>query len=117
MHEKQKEEMLLSIRDFRLPKYDEIPDVGLFLEQTTKYISGCFLIGLLYSYFKHKATTASVLPLLLMTGVLGGFTTFSTFSLETIQLLQQNEYLKTILYVVGSVGLGLTACFWGIRQF
>lgn len=39
MHEKQKEEMLLSIRDFRLPKYDEIPDVGLFLEQTTKYIS------------------------------------------------------------------------------
>ena len=76
-----------------------------------------FLIGLLYSYFKHKVTTASVLPLLLMTGVLGGFTTFSTFSLETIQLLQQNEYLKTILYVVGSVGLGLTACFWGIRQF
>ena len=56
-------------------------------------------------------------PLLLMTGVLGGFTTFSTSSLETIQLLQQNEYLKTILYVVGSAGLGLTACFWGIRQF
>ena len=80
-------------------------------------VLGCFLIGLLYSYFKHKATTASVLPLLLMTGVLGGFTTFSTFSLETIQLLQQNEYLKTILYVVGSGGLGLTACFWGMRQF
>lgn len=34
-----KEELILSIQDFRLPKYDEIPDVGLFLEQTTKYIS------------------------------------------------------------------------------
>ena len=51
-------------------------------------ILGCFLIGVLYGYFKSKATTDPVLPLLLMTGVLGGFTTFSTFSFETVQLLQ-----------------------------
>ena len=80
-------------------------------------ILGCFLIGVLYGYFKSKATTDPVLPLLLMTGVLGGFTTFSTFSFETIQLLQQNEWLKAALYVVGSVGLGVAACYWGMRQF
>ena len=80
-------------------------------------ILGCFLIGVLYGYFKSKATTDPVLPLLLMTGVLGGFTTFSTFSFETIQLLQQNEWLKAALYVVGSVGLGVVACYLGMRQF
>ena len=80
-------------------------------------VLGCFLIGVLYGYFKSKATTDPVLPLLLMTGVLGGFTTFSTFSFETVQLLQQNEWLKAAFYVVGSVGLGVVACYWGIRQF
>ena len=80
-------------------------------------ILGCFLIGVLYGYFKSKATTDPVLPLLLMTGVLGGFTTFSTFSFETIQLLQQNEWLKAALYVVGSVGVGVAACYLGMRQF
>ncbi|WP_454976796.1 fluoride efflux transporter CrcB [Capnocytophaga leadbetteri] len=80
-------------------------------------VLGCFLIGALYGYFKSKATTDPVLPLLLMTGVLGGFTTFSTFSFETIQLLQQNEWLKAVLYVVGSVGLGVAACYLGMRQF
>ena len=80
-------------------------------------ILGCFLIGVLYGYFKSKATTDPVLPLLLMTGVLGGFTTFSTFSFETIQLLQQNEWLKAALYVVGSGGVGVAACYLGMRQF
>ena len=80
-------------------------------------ILGCFLIGVLYGYFKSKATTDPILPLLLMTGVLGGFTTFSTFSFETVQLLQQNEWLKAVLYVVGSVGLGVVACYLGMRQF
>ena len=80
-------------------------------------ILGCFLIGVLYGYFKSKASTDPVLPLLLMTGVLGGFTTFSTFSFETVQLLQQNEWLKAAFYVVGSVGLGVVACYLGMRQF
>ena len=80
-------------------------------------VLGCFLIGVLYGYFKSKATTDPVLPLLLMTGVLGGFTTFSTFSFETVQLLQQNEWLKAAFYVVGSVGLGVVACYLGMRQF
>lgn len=80
-------------------------------------VLGCFLIGVLYGYFKSKASTDPVLPLLLMTGVLGGFTTFSTFSFETVQLLQQNEWLKAAFYVVGSVGVGVAACFLGMRQF
>ena len=79
-------------------------------------VLGCFLIGLLYSHFKNRVGE-NLLSLLLMTGVLGGFTTFSTFSFETVQLLQQNEWLKAALYVVGSVGLGVVACYLGMRQF
>ncbi len=75
-------------------------------------VLGCFLIGVLYSYFKNRVGE-SLLPLLLMTGVLGGFTTFSTFSLEVLQLYQQNELLKAILYVIVSVGIGILACFLG----
>ena len=39
------------------------------------------------------------------------------FSFETVQLLQQNEWLKAALYVVGSVGLGVAACYLGISKF
>ena len=46
-------------------------------------VLGCFFIGVLYSYFKNRVGE-SLLPLLLMTGVLGGFTTFSTFSSGSI---------------------------------
>jgi len=62
--------------------------------------------------FKNKEVD-SYLVLLLMTGILGGFTTFSTFSLEVLQLFQQNELLKAILYVIVSVGIGILACFLG----
>ncbi|GJH40602.1 putative fluoride ion transporter CrcB [Capnocytophaga sp. HP1101] len=75
-------------------------------------VLGCFFIGLLYAYFKNREPDPHLI-LLLMTGILGGFTTFSTFSLETLQLLHHNELLKAIFYVVGSVGLGILACFLG----
>ena len=103
---------ILSVGLSKLGRLWAVP-IGIMLIN----ILGCFLIGVLYGYFKSKATTDPVLPLLLMTGVLGGFTTFSTFSFETIQLLQQNEWLKAALYVVGSVGVGVVACYLGMRQF
>ncbi len=86
--------------------------IGIFVIN----ILGCFAIGVLYSFFKEKTATPT-LPLLLITGLLGGFTTFSTFSLETLQLLQENEGLKATFYVVGSVGLGILACFLGSKIY
>ena len=56
MTQKMKDEIANSIRDFRLPRYEEIPDVGLYLEQTTKYING-FLEPL-----PESALTASMIP-------------------------------------------------------
>lgn len=77
-------------------------------------IIGCFLIGVSFAYFKEKPQFGT-LQYFLMTGISGGFTTFSTFSLETLQLFQNNEPMKAILYIFGSVLLGITACFLGSR--
>lgn len=55
-----------------------------------------------------------LLPLLLITGVLGGFTTFSAFSLETIKLIQAGHLLLAMFNVVLSVGLCLVGCALGV---
>lgn len=76
---------------------------------------GCLLIGILFAYFKEKPHYEA-LQYFLMTGILGGFTTFSTFSLETLQLFQNNETIKAIFYIMGSVLLGILACFLGSKM-
>ena len=58
--------------------------------------SGCFLIGLLFNLIK---TDSNVLRLLLIVGLLGGFTTFSTFANETYQLIINGKYSTAFFYV------------------
>jgi CrcB protein len=56
----------------------------------------------------------------LQTGILGGFTTFSTFSLDTALLWERDAYLPAVIYVVASVGLGILGLFGGfaiVRSF
>jgi fluoride exporter len=64
-------------------------------------IIGCFLIGVIYGLF-------------LATGIMGGFTTFSSFSNETVSMLRDAEYLPAFSYVAFSVIVGLAATFGGI---
>ena len=48
-------------------------------------------------------------------GLLGGFTTFSAFSLEALQLIEQRQIVLALTYILGSVALGLLACVAGLR--
>ncbi|MBO0359435.1 fluoride efflux transporter CrcB [Hymenobacter sp. BT186] len=77
-------------------------------------VLGCLLIGLFYAAAERGTIASPELRLLLTTGFCGGFTTFSTFSYETITLLENGQYGLVLLYVVGSVLLGLLATFAGV---
>ena len=81
-------------------------------------IAGSLIMGLLAGWFAHKADPGQTWRLFLTTGILGGFTTFSAFSLDAALLLQRGQVGFVALYVVGSaVGaiLGLFAGLWLIR--
>lgn len=76
-------------------------------------ILGCFLIGAVYA-LSDRGNLGAEWRLFLATGILGGFTTFSSFSNETVSMLRDAQYGSALLYVGASVILGLLATFFGI---
>lgn len=79
----------------------------------TVNLVGCLLIGFLMGLpVLHKSLDAEV-RLVLVTGFLGGFTTFSAFGHETIQLMQQGAGFRAAIYLLASVALGLAAVYGG----
>lgn len=79
-------------------------------------IAGCLAVGLLAGLAgRHPGWLSPELRLLLFVGVLGGFTTFSAFGLETVQLLRRGDWLLAAGYAGGSVLLGLAAVWLGQR--
>lgn len=72
-------------------------------------VFGSFLIGLVAASFAHYGNPSQEMRLFLTTGFLGGLTTFSTFSLDTVTLIQRGEVLFAGLYVLGSVILSFGA--------
>lgn len=76
-------------------------------------VLGSFLIGLSVGLFAAHGTGQPA-RLFLITGVLGGFTTFSAFSLDALALWERGQALTAAYYVVGSVGLSLIAIVAGM---
>lgn len=72
-------------------------------------VSGSLLMGAIIGFFAFKGQASQHWRLLLTTGVLGGYTTFSTFSLEAVLLYERRQPLAAALYVFASVGLALLA--------
>lgn len=77
-------------------------------------ISGGFVMGLIVEGSALKFNLSPDLRSFLTVGILGGYTTFSTFSLDSALLLQRGEYLQAAGYIIGSVVLSILALFAGL---
>src|SRR5947208_16707549 len=80
-------------------------------------VAGSFLMGLFAGYFALGPGLNQHVRLFLTTGILGGFTTFSAFSLDTALLIERNAYGLAAGYAVGSVAASVSALFFGLALF
>jgi CrcB protein len=78
-------------------------------------VSGSFILGFLAELFEARILVSPTMRAALLTGVLGGYTTFSSFSFETFSLLRDGEIWLALVNAQGSVLLGLAAVWLGVR--
>ena len=90
-------------------QYSKVLPFGTF----TVNILGCLLIGLILGYAQNENTLTSNQTLLLATGFCGGFTTFSAFANENLELIKNGEILNLSVYTIGSILVGVLAVFIG----
>ena|ERR1035438_338592 len=76
-------------------------------------VTGCFLIGVLMTMITERGTLSSKWQPLLVIGVLGGYTTFSSFGWETYRSIREGNAFMGLAYVLLSVGLGYIAVWCG----
>jgi len=77
-------------------------------------VTGSLLMGLIAGYFAFKGDASQHWRLFLTTGILGGYTTFSAFSLDAALLYERGEVSLAAVYVLGSVVLSIAALFAGL---
>lgn len=77
-------------------------------------ITGSLVMGLIAGYLAFKGEASQPWRLFIMTGVLGGYTTFSAFSLDAVTLYERGEMGLALFYVVGSVALSIAGLIGGL---
>jgi CrcB protein len=80
----------------------------------TVNIVGSLILGLLAGWFAHKADPGLMWRLFLTTGILGGFTTFSAFSLDAALLIERRQFVLAALYALSSPILAISGLFAGL---
>jgi len=91
-------------------KSEQVFPYGTFVVNLT----GCFLLGLFYTLSLEKSVINAQFRTMITVGFIGAYTTFSTFSLETINLIKEGSMGTALLYVGSSVILGLFSVWLGI---
>lgn len=88
---------------------------GFPLDTLIINLMGCFFLGWFLTCVSQKKKISPEYTLIVGTGLIGSFTTFSTFSLETINLFQQGLICLGVIYVLGTTVLGLLLVYLGRR--
>lgn len=82
-------------------------------------VLGCLLMGCVVGFAESRYQALAEMPyqvrLLLMSGFLGAFTTFSSYELEALLLIRQGSWERALLYLAGSIALGLLVMVLGIK--
>lgn len=92
-------------------KFSINPCVSTFIVN----ILGSFLIGFIFSYSIHKFPLNNHLKLFLTTGLMGGLTTFSTFTFEGLSFIKSGDYFSFVLYTLSSFLISLLMAFLGFE--
>jgi CrcB protein len=77
-------------------------------------VSGSFILGFFITLVTQRVAVSAEWRAFVVVGLLGGFTTFSSFSVETLNLVQTGRWLPAALYLAGNVCLGLFGAYLGV---
>ena len=100
---------------FYLISKNLLPTSSLFINTLIVNIIGSFLIGYLIVLLENKSLSQDLIRYFFIIGVLGSFTTFSAFSLETIDLIVNKKFLIAFFYIFSSLFLCLLFTFIGLN--
>lgn len=90
------------------------PDAWLPIGTLTVNVVGCFALGTVATWLSHQREMSDATGLFIMVGLLGGFTTFSTFGVEALELFRGEHVHRGFLHIGAHVALGLGAVWLGV---
>ena len=106
-----------SVLRFLINKIEIISDNNFPYSTFISNFLGCLILGIVLGYFIKNENTNSMLFVFLTVGICGGFTTFSSFSNESLQLIQNGEIFTFLAYLLGSLVIGIMSVYMGTLTF
>jgi len=103
-----------SVLRYIVGKFTKIPASGFPWSTFHVNVLGSLLIGILMGITLKNSSFSENQTLLLITGLCGGFTTFSAFAYENQVFLKEGDFTNFLIYTLGSISLGLVAVFLGL---